>query len=101
MPSSHAATVSSLAVAIAIQQGINSNLFIITFFFSAIVLRDALGVRHSSGMQAKTLNTLGRAVEERFNVEYHPVKEIHGHKPLEVVVGCFIGVFIAAAYAYL
>jgi acid phosphatase family membrane protein YuiD len=101
MPSSHAAAVSALTVAIAIQEGINSNLFIITFFFSLIVLRDAVGVRHSSGIQAKTLNALGRAIEERFTVEYHPVKEIQGHSPLEVIVGCFIGFFIAAAYAYL
>jgi acid phosphatase family membrane protein YuiD len=101
MPSSHAAAVSALTVAAAVQEGINSNLFIITFSFSIIVLRDAVGVRHSSGMQAKTLNALGRAIEERFMVDYHPVKEVHGHKPLEVVVGCFIGVVIAAAYAYL
>ncbi|MDR2803205.1 MAG: divergent PAP2 family protein [Treponema sp.] len=101
MPSSHAATVSALTVTMAIQEGFNSKLFIITLFFSMIVLRDAVGVRHSSGIQAKTLNSLGRALSERFQLEYHPVKEIQGHKPLEVVVGCFIGLFIAAAYAYL
>jgi acid phosphatase family membrane protein YuiD len=101
MPSSHAAAVSALTVTMAIQEGINSNLFIITFFFSMIVLRDAMGVRQSSGMQAKTLNALGRAIEECFTVDYHPVKEVQGHKPLEVIVGCFIGLFIAAAYAYL
>jgi acid phosphatase family membrane protein YuiD len=101
MPSSHAATVSALTVTMAIHEGINSNLFIITFFFSMIVLRDAVGVRHSSGIQAKTLNSLGHILADRFDVSYHPVKEINGHKPLEVIVGCFIGFFIAAAYAYL
>lgn len=101
MPSSHAATVTALTVTVGIREGINSNLFIVSFFLSLIILRDAVGVRHSSGIQAKTLNTLGRALSERFQIEYHPVKEILGHKPLEVVVGCFIGVFIAAAYAYL
>ncbi|MDR0383417.1 MAG: divergent PAP2 family protein [Spirochaetaceae bacterium] len=101
MPSSHAATVSALTVSIAIHEGINSSLFIMTFFFSMIALRDAVGVRHSSGMQAKALNALGRTLSERFAIEYHPVKEILGHRPLEVVVGCFIGFFIAAAYAYL
>ncbi|MDR1147242.1 MAG: divergent PAP2 family protein [Spirochaetaceae bacterium] len=101
MPSSHAAAVSALTVTMAIQEGINSDLFILTLFFSMIVLRDAVGVRHSSGIQAKTLNTLGRALSERFQIEYHPVKEVQGHKPLEVIVGCFIGFFIAAAYAYL
>jgi acid phosphatase family membrane protein YuiD len=101
MPSSHASAVSALTVTMAIQEGINSDLFILTLFFSMIVLRDAVGVRHSSGIQAKTLNTLGRVLSERFRIEYHPVKEVQGHKPLEVIVGCFIGFFIAAAYAYL
>jgi acid phosphatase family membrane protein YuiD len=101
MPSSHASAVTALTVTTAIQEGINSNLFVITLFFSAIVLRDAVGVRHSSGIQAKTMNTLGRILYDRFQIEYHPVKEIQGHKPLEVLVGCFIGFFIAAAYAYL
>jgi acid phosphatase family membrane protein YuiD len=101
MPSSHAATVTALTVTAGIREGINSNLFIVSLFLSLIVLRDAVGVRHSSGIQAKTLNTLGRVLSERFQIEYHPVKEILGHKPLEVVVGCFIGLFIAAAYAYL
>ncbi|MDR0409289.1 MAG: divergent PAP2 family protein [Spirochaetaceae bacterium] len=101
MPSSHAAAVSALTVAIAIKEGINSDMFIFALFFSMIVLRDAVGVRHSSGIQAKTLNTLGRILSERFQIEYHPVKEVQGHKPLEVIVGCFIGFFIAAAYAYL
>lgn len=101
MPSSHAAAVTALTVTAALQEGINSNLFVITLFFSVIVLRDAVGVRHSSGIQAKTMNALGRILSDRFQIEYHPVKEIQGHKPLEVLVGCFIGFFIAAAYAYL
>ncbi|MDR2795104.1 MAG: divergent PAP2 family protein [Spirochaetaceae bacterium] len=101
MPSSHAATVTALTVTVGIREGINSNLFIVSLFISLIVLRDALGVRHSSGVQARTMNMLGRVLSERFQIEYHPVKEILGHRPLEVVVGCFIGFFIAAAYAYL
>jgi acid phosphatase family membrane protein YuiD len=101
MPSSHAAMVTALTVTIGIQEGIDSNLFILSLFLSLVVLRDAVGVRHSSGIQAKTLNMLGRIFSEHFEIEYHPVKEILGHKPLEVLVGCFIGMFIAAAYAYL
>ncbi|MDR3356108.1 MAG: divergent PAP2 family protein [Spirochaetaceae bacterium] len=101
MPSSHASAVTALTVTIGIHDGINSSLFIVSLFMSLIVLRDAVGVRHSSGIQAKTLNALGQTLLERFQIEYHPVKEIMGHKPLEVVVGCFIGFFIAAAYAYL
>ncbi|MDR0628082.1 MAG: divergent PAP2 family protein [Treponema sp.] len=101
MPSSHAALVSSLTTSVAFKEGIGSNLFAVSFWFALIVMRDAMGVRRSSGIQARVLNFLGRNVADRLDVEYHPVKEIHGHAPLEVVVGAFLGIFIAAAYASL
>ena len=102
MPSSHAALVSSIATSVAFQEGISSNLFIVSFFFALIIMRDAVGVRRSSGLQARALNFLGRQLQEGpAKAEYHPVKEVHGHTPLEVVVGTFLGIFIAAAYAYL
>jgi acid phosphatase family membrane protein YuiD len=101
MPSSHAALVSAMATSVAFREGIGSNLFIVSFLFAVIVMRDAMGVRRSSGLQARTLNTLGRNLADRGLLEYHPVKEVHGHAPLEVVIGALLGVFIAAAYAYL
>jgi acid phosphatase family membrane protein YuiD len=101
MPSSHASLVSSMTTSVAFWEGINSNLFIVTLFFSLIVMRDAMGVRRSSGIQARTLNLLGRQLAENVKIDYHPVKEVHGHAPLEVVVGALLGIFIAAAYAYL
>ncbi|GMO27968.1 MAG: divergent PAP2 family protein [Termitinemataceae bacterium] len=101
MPSSHASLVSSLTTSIGIREGMSSNLFIVTLFFALLVLRDAVGVRHSSGMQAKSLNSLGRKLFDKFSVDYTPVKEVQGHTVLEVLVGCFLGIFIAAGYAYL
>ncbi|MDR1178254.1 MAG: divergent PAP2 family protein [Spirochaetaceae bacterium] len=101
MPSSHAAMVSAMASMVAFREGIGSNLFVITFFFALIIIRDAVGVRRSSGLQARSLNLLGKSVGEKFNIEYHPIKEIHGHTPLEVVVGALLGIFIAAAFAKL
>ena len=101
MPSSHAATVSSMTMAAGIREGVGSNLFVICFFFALVVIRDAMGVRRSSGLQAKALNLLGKNSGERLGFEYHPVKEIQGHSPLEVIVGSLLGIFIAAAYAWL
>jgi acid phosphatase family membrane protein YuiD len=101
MPSSHASLVCAMATSVAFREGINSNLFIVALFFALIVMRDAMGVRRSSGMQARTLNLLGRQLAEISKIEYHSIKEVHGHAPLEVVVGAFLGIFIAAAYAYL
>jgi acid phosphatase family membrane protein YuiD len=100
MPSSHAALVSAMTTSLFFTEGF-SNLFAVSFFISLIIMRDAMGVRRSSGMQGKSLNALGRNLEERFGLEYHPVKEVQGHAPLEVVIGALLGIFIAAAYAYL
>jgi acid phosphatase family membrane protein YuiD len=101
MPSSHAALVSAMTTSIAFKEGISSNLFVISFFLSLIVLRDSMGVRRSSGIQARILNNLGRSLAEQMKIEFHPVKEVLGHTPLEVVLGAFLGIFIAAAYTYL
>jgi acid phosphatase family membrane protein YuiD len=101
MPSSHTATVSSLTVAVAIHDGLDSSLFAICFFFALVVIRDAMGVRRSSGLQSKALNLLGKKTSERLEFDYMPVKEIQGHTLLEVIVGILLGIFIAAAYAWL
>jgi acid phosphatase family membrane protein YuiD len=101
MPSSHSALVASLTASVAFSEGANSNLFIVTLMLALITIRDAVGVRRSSGLQSRALNALGRQLSERFGVDYHPVKEVHGHAPLEVAVGIFIGGFIAAAYNFL
>jgi acid phosphatase family membrane protein YuiD len=95
MPSSHAAVVSSLFVSIAFVEGIASNLFIFSFWFALVVLRDAMGVRRSAGLMAKALNDLGKQAAEKTGLNFRLVKEIQGHTPLEVVVGSLLGVSIA------
>jgi acid phosphatase family membrane protein YuiD len=101
MPSSHSALVSSMTASVAFSEGLHSNLFVVSFFFALIVMRDAMGVRRSSGLQARAMNLLGKQAAERLGIDFHPVKEVHGHAPLEVVLGSLLGIFIAAAYALL
>jgi acid phosphatase family membrane protein YuiD len=101
MPSSHAALVTAMALAVALRDGFSSDLFVVSFFLAMIVIRDAMGVRRSSGLQAKTLNVLGKQAAEKMELEYQPVKEVYGHTPLEVAVGALLGLFIACAYFYL
>jgi acid phosphatase family membrane protein YuiD len=90
-----------MAASTALAEGIGSNLFQISLWFALVVIRDALGVRRSSGLQARLLNVLGRQVSDQLNVEFHPLKEVHGHTPLEVVVGGLLGLFIAIAFVFL
>ena len=101
MPSSHAAVVTSMTAAVAFYEGLGSNLFAISLWVAMVVMRDAMGVRRATGLQAHAINLLGRHMAERTGIEFHPVKEIQGHGPLEVIVGAVLGIFIAAAYAWL
>jgi len=101
MPSSHAAVVASMTAAVAFHEGLGSNLFAVSLWVAMVVMRDAMGVRRASGLQARALNLLGKQTAEKTGVEFHPVKEIQGHAPLEVIVGGLLGIFISAAYALL
>jgi len=44
---------------------------------------------------AKALNNLGKQASEKTGLEFHAVKEIQGHTPLEVIVGASLGIIIA------
>ena len=101
MPSSHAAVVASMTAAVAFHEGLGSNLFAVSLWVAMVVMRDAMGVRRASGLQARALNLLGKLASEKLGFDFHPVKEIQGHAPLEVIVGALLGIFISAAYAWL
>ncbi|MDR2467390.1 MAG: divergent PAP2 family protein [Spirochaetaceae bacterium] len=95
MPSSHAALVSSMATSTALYEGISSTVFVISLFLALIVIRDALGVRRAAGMQARALNSLGRDMSGKLDIDWQPVKEIQGHTPLEVTMGSILGITCA------
>jgi hypothetical protein len=92
MPSSHSATVCALTTAIAIQEGMSSSLFAISFVLAIIVMYDAAGVRRAASIQARILNQI---IDELF--QGHPIsetrlRELLGHTPVEVVVGGVLGI---------
>ena len=95
MPSSHSALVCSLCTSIAFVEGVGSTVFIFSFWFALVVMRDAMGVRRLAGLLARELNLLGRQSVEKTGLRFHAVKEIQGHTPLEVIVGGLFGVSIA------
>jgi hypothetical protein len=101
MPSSHSALAISLATAIGIRSGVSTDLFVLSLVFALVVIRDALGVRRAAGQQARAINLMGRELAERHALSFRPVKEIHGHKPAEVIVGGVMGFFIALAFCTL
>ncbi|AFZ69099.1 divergent PAP2 family protein [Deinococcus peraridilitoris] len=97
MPSSHTAMVSALSTGIGLTAGTGSPLFAITVVFSLIVIYDATGVRHSSGMQARMLNELIEELREvvREGFAPRPLRVLLGHTYLEVLVGAILGVLAA------
>lgn len=101
MPSSHSSLAVSLATAIGLTEGVGSSVFILSMFFALVVIRDAMGVRRSAGLQARVLNQLGKELSGRFGLAFHPVKEVQGHSPPQVLVGSLLGFFIAFAFCTL
>jgi len=97
MPSSHSALVISITTSTAFSSGLSSDVFALSFFFALVVIRDAMGVRRSAGVQARALNTLGSRVSRRLHIPFKPVKEINGHTFPQVIAGSVMGFFIALA----
>lgn len=97
MPSSHSALVIAMCTSIGFTRGTGSELFVLSLFVALIVIRDAMGVRRSSGLQARSLNELGQRCAKRLKFRFKPVKEVHGHTVPQVLVGSIMGFLIALA----
>ena len=99
MPSSHSATVSSLATAVAITRGSDTPEFAIALILAIVVMYDALGVRRETGKQAVIINEM----IEVFNDMGKPMsaeeklKIFVGHTPMQVLAGCILGIIMAFA----
>ncbi len=103
MPSSHSATVTSLATTSAFVHGLGSSEFAISAILAIIVMYDARGVRRETGIQAKVLNDLIELLKDVHNELMSmddKLKEFVGHTPLQVAVGALLG-FITACLIHL
>ena len=101
LPSSHSSVVVALALSLGLKNGFSSDIFVLSFFLASIVIRDAIGVRLFSGLQAKTLNSLGSKVSEQLDIDFQPVKEINGHTKFQVIVGGIIGFVTTLIFVYI
>ena len=102
MPSSHSAVTACVCTCIGFRAGINSDLFILTFVFYVVTIRDAVGVRLASGIQAKRLNEVGEILKKKgIYDDFKKLKEVNGHTPLEVFIGSVLGFFMGVAFSVL
>jgi len=92
MPSSHTSLVTSLSTSIGIGYGFDSPLFAICLVFSIIIAYDSMGLRMESGKQAVAINKL---MEHNGLDDNIPLKEMLGHKPIEVLAGIIFGIALA------
>mgnify|MGYP000860315690 FL=1 len=95
MPSSHAATVCAMTTAVAMQFGLASFEFAISFVLSSVVLHDARGVRQEAGKQAVTITAIiDHLIKEGKIIELPEweLKELIGHTPLQVLIGSIVGI---------
>lgn len=101
MPSSHAASATTLATLVGMEAGFDSLLFALTAYIGFIVMYDAAGIRRSVGRQAILLNRLleSRTLMKRAGGE--KLRELLGHTPVEVLVGFLLGIGWALAFRHL
>lgn len=114
MPSSHAALMMGLTTASIINYGWGSPYFSISAAVTLIVMYDAAGVRREAGQHAVVLNELTATLDSVFNCGPsspgnsevgHPrislpdvrLKEVLGHKPIEIMGGALVGILTTLA----
>ncbi|NSL51695.1 divergent PAP2 family protein [Calidifontibacillus erzurumensis] len=111
MPSSHSGAVTALATAIALEEGLQSPLFAISVVFGLIVMFDATGIRYHAGEQATVLNWLvaefqqfiseAKSLPKKEQFERRKeLKELLGHKPIEVFFGALTGIVLTLLLYY-
>ena len=99
MPSSHSATVSSLATCMGLIEGWGSSEFAMATIIATVVMYDAAGIRQAAGKQAGVLNKILERLTHKIEEKIHDerLKELLGHTPFEVVIGCTLGIIVAFA----
>ena len=99
MPSSHTAMVVSAAVMVGAINGFASGSFAIAVVLASIVMYDAARVRRETGRQATIINQILKDVLINGKlISDAELKELVGHKPIEVAGGALVGLAVSGIY---
>lgn len=101
MPSSHSATVTSVALMTGLVTGFDSPVFGVAFILAVVVMHDASGVRLETGKQAKVINELLKIFEDLGKNNLSPedkLKEFVGHTHIQVFAGFSLGIIVTLIY---
>ena len=97
MPSSHSSVAVALAVSVGIYEGFETTLFAISAVLALVVMHDAQGIRRAAGQQAEAINFLFSKLEDQGIKLDKKLKELLGHRPIEVMAGGLLGLIVALA----
>ncbi len=103
-PSSHSALVTALALAVGLQEHFRSSIFAVTLTMAVIVIYDAANVRYYSGQNIKVTQQLVRDLQEQQPEQFDDpiyqlkMKDVLGHKWIEIIGGIAIGVLYAILF---
>lgn len=101
MPSTHSASVVSLAYAVGFKEGWNSTALAISLVLAFIVMIDASGVRLAASKHAKALNQITEEVFKDGQFHFEKFNELLGHTPTQVLVGGLIGFLTSVIFYHL
>jgi hypothetical protein len=108
-PSSHTSTIFALATMVGLIEGFESTYFMITMVFALLFAYDAMNVRLYAGrnikLTKKLIEDLQKSESVHINLE-DPIysikmKDVLGHKLIEVIAGALLGTIISLSYYYL
>ena len=98
MPSSHTATVVTLAVLVGHEAGLHSPVFSLVLVFATYVVFEATGLRQEVGHQARLLNDLVETLRRTHHLAAHDLLEFVGHTWAEVAGGAACGILFALLF---
>ena len=106
MPSAHSATVFALTVMSGWIYGFGSAAFAISMILAVVIMRDAVGVRRESGVNASIIKLLAKRSNSQLkegeeHIKTDMLKELVGHTPFQVAMGFVLGVVVASAMFFL
>lgn len=93
MPSAHTTVVVSLCTVVGVRLGTHAPEFGIACTLAAIVMYDAINVRHAVGEHAVAIRAMLPVVFKK-GAKTIPIHQSYGHTPMEVLAGLVIGVAV-------
>lgn len=106
-PSSHTSSVAALTLAVGIQDNFSSTLFAVTLMFALIIAYDAANVRYYAGQNIRITQQLIKDIQILTQTKLDDpiyltkVKEVLGHKWIEVIGGIALGLMIGGLMYFL